>query len=225
MSPQRQRYLDDTYLFEIATTVLEARSAENGTALVLADNIFHPAGGGQPDDQGNVNGHRVTAVARDEDGSVGVIIEATDAFSVGEAVVASIDPDLRKLHAALHTAGHLIDSILRQQEYLVHRASNHRPGQARVEYTISREPHSAAIEELRAELPDAVRELIARSVPVAAGSSPEGTRIVSIGDLHSDPCGGTHVAQTGEISGFELRSLKKKSGLLKAGYVAEHSNP
>lgn len=217
MTEQLQRYLHDTYLFELTSTVLSVGRTVDQTVVVLADNLFHPQGGGQPDDRGTVEGVDVLQIRRTPDGTVALVLPPDlDVVEGGTARVA-IDREARLSHAALHSAGHLVDGVLRQRQGLVHRTSNHFPGQARVEYAMSDEATVPDADTLRS----AVQAQIDAALPITSEDSEAGRR-VWIGSEYADLCGGTHVRVTAELAGFDIRSLKKKSGVLKAGYTASH---
>lgn len=43
-------------------------------------------------------------------------------------------------------------------------------------------------------------------------------RIIRIGNFSAVPCGGTHVKNSGELSGFQITKCKVKGNTLKVGY-------
>src|ERR1700738_417584 len=83
----------------------------------LNETIFHPKGGGQPSDEGTIDGIKVIYVHKE-------ILDKTrlDQFEIihcfdenqelnfrdGQEVELIVDAATRKLHARLHTAGHLV---------------------------------------------------------------------------------------------------------------------
>ena len=60
-------YLKDTYIYQLQTKIAEV----NESKVVFEDTVFHPQGGGQPNDKGFmvVNGHKyeITAAAADKE--------------------------------------------------------------------------------------------------------------------------------------------------------------
>ncbi len=120
-------------------------------------------------------------------------------FAVGR-VRARIDLEVRTAHAALHTAGHLIEAVGRAKGWEMV-ASNHFPGQARIEFQVpeadARLADPEGREAVTAELRAAVATAVADDLPVTARYLPDGRRVVSLGALHSAPCGGTHVRGSG----------------------------
>lgn len=218
---QRQVYLDDTYLTEIVTAVVRTDAGESGPALLLADNIFHPQGGGQPSDKGTVNG--IPAVPRRHDGAVLLDLHGEAEFpvpAVGDSVTVEIDRELRRLHAALHTAGHLIDALVRRHG-LLHSGNIHFPGQARIEYHL--DGRAVDRESLAAELKVGIEDAITARLPVTS-TSDMGQRSITIEGLGSDLCGGTHVPHLGALEHVVIRSIKAKSGRLRVGYDARHAD-
>lgn len=210
---QRQCHFDDTYLFGLTTPVLSTGEHQDGRPwMALRDNIFHPQGGGQPSDVGWID-DRPAAVARS--GAEVVLSLAGELPPVGSSVHARLDPQVRLAHAALHTAGHLLDALLRGQGHSFAR-SNHFPDQARVEASAAGPVDKDA---LRDELEQRLAEARHADLAVTAAWD-AGTRIVSIAGLHDDPCSGTHLRSLGEFGSITLRSVKTKSGTIKVGYDA-----
>jgi Ser-tRNA(Ala) deacylase AlaX len=223
---QRHLYFTDTYLTEQATTVARVgRGEDGGPWIALADNIFHPQGGGQPSDLGTVDGHAGRGRKGEDEGWVVVDLLAPDGsdtaeqpFTVGDAVTARIDAVARRLHAALHTAGHLIDAYVRRLG-LPHAGNSHFPGQARVDYLV--EDRAIDRAELTEQLGKHLAESLGAALPVTAGYR-DGVRHVTIEGLNSEPCGGTHVRDLSLLTDVSIRSIKVKSGRLRVGYDAAH---
>ncbi|MEU5524223.1 alanyl-tRNA synthetase [Streptomyces sp. NPDC047860] len=106
---QSQIYLIVTYVCEADTEVVGVDASDRHARIALAANIFHPQGGGQPHDHGSVAGIDVTPVKDAETDMVWLTLpdEAevrSSRFTAGAQVSSRIDPKLRRLHAALHTA-------------------------------------------------------------------------------------------------------------------------
>ena len=106
-------YLRDTYRFEAKTRVVATGRADGRAWVMTAENLFHPQGGGQPADLGWVDD--LTVTPRRHEGTASVIAVATaeselESISEGQTVEVRVDRDARLLHAALHTAGHLVEA-------------------------------------------------------------------------------------------------------------------
>ena len=64
-------YHDDAYQQEFQAQVLERVTVSNGLGLILDQTCFYPTSGGQPHDQGTLNGIPVSDVfEREDDGAV-----------------------------------------------------------------------------------------------------------------------------------------------------------
>lgn len=218
---QQQLYLTDTYLVEHKTTVARSGRSEEGVAwLALAQNIFHPQGGGQPNDAGTVDGVAATP-RRDAADREWILVDLADAEQApaeGSPVTARVDLETRRLHAALHTAGHLVDAFVRPLGFQ-HAGNSHFPGQARVDYQLDGAQPDR--DELTAQINAQLAEAVAAALKVTSAVT-DGVRRVSIEGLNTEPCGGTHVPDLGALQGVVLRSIKIKGGVMKVGYTAEH---
>ncbi|MDV7216165.1 alanyl-tRNA editing protein [Streptomyces prunicolor] len=225
---QISAYLDDTYLEQVDTRVI-AVGEKDGTPWAAVEHcLFHPQGGGQPADRGWLQDVEVVPVRERESGLVVATAAAGGGLpelAVGEWVRARIDLEARLLHAALHTAGHLVEAVGRTQGWEMV-GSIHFPGQARIEFQAP--PSDARLadpegrEEVTAVLRAAVAAAVADDLPVSARYLPDGRREVHLDALHSAPCGGTHVRSLGDLTDVALSTLKVKKGRIRVSYTATH---
>ena len=248
---QEQAYYGDTYLTEVTATVIASGIAEGtsagdassgdaaagGTAdggvgrtadgaaawVAVTPNIFHPKGGGQPSDEGTVDGAAVTP-ARDDAGLV--VLTGAPALEVGAAVVCSVDAAKRRLHAALHTAGHVLGALGEARGWQ-HSGHSHFPGQARLDFDPEGNEAELATPELReavrAELQAAMDATLVRGGAVSASVDDGGHRTVTIEGVNAEPCGGTHVRSLADLTGVRILEVKIKRGAIKVRYEAEHA--
>ncbi|MET8446837.1 metal-dependent hydrolase [Streptomyces sp. NPDC005209] len=225
---QVNAYYEDTYEEQADTQVIAVGERDGAPWVALEHCLFHPQGGGQPADRGWVDDHEIVPVRDQETGLIVARAAGDDplpAFAQGQQVKARIDLTTRAAHAALHTAGHLVEAAGRAQGWVL-AANNHFPGQARIEFTAptpdarldTPEGREAATEALRG----AIAEAIERDLPVIAEYDAEGLRIIRLGDLHAAPCGGTHVRGLGDLSEVVLPTLKVKRGRIRVSYSAAH---
>ncbi|WP_326726694.1 metal-dependent hydrolase [Streptomyces phaeochromogenes] len=225
---QVSAYLNDTYLEQVDTRVI-AVGEKDGTPWAAVEHcLFHPQGGGQPADRGWLEGAEIIPVRDRESGLVVATVPeggGLPPLAEGQKVRARIDLRVRTAHAALHTAGHLVEAVGRMQGWEMV-ASNHFPGQARIEFqaprTDTRLADPEGREEVTAVLRAAVAAAVADDLPVFARCLADGRRVVHLDELHSAPCGGTHVRSFGDLAELALPTLKVKKGRIRVSYSATH---
>jgi Ser-tRNA(Ala) deacylase AlaX len=204
--------------------------------LVLDRTPFYPQGGGQPSDVGTLEGDGFTFAVQKAvliDGVVhhhGVAVDGTP--GVG-AVHARIDPQRRAAHAELHSGGHLIMTAMHELTGMRAVKGFHFPDGPYVEFdgVIPEEEKERLLVALQARIAEmvaadeavlvestTVAELEAAGVHMpAALPADKPTRVVTMFGYRS-PCGGTHVASTGELVGLSVRRIKAKSGRTRVAY-------
>ncbi|HYH18088.1 MAG TPA: alanyl-tRNA editing protein [Azospirillum sp.] len=218
-------FRDDPYARSCAATVTSAD--ERGVRLDRT--VFYPNGGGQPGDTGVLRfagGELPIVDTVKGDGLDDVIhVPAPGAAlpAPGMAVEAVIDWDRRHRHMRMHTTLHLVCAVL--------------PGAAitgaQVGADKSRVDFNVPAESLdKAELTAKLNALVAADAPVnprwitddELDANPElvrtltvkpprghgRVRLVNIDGVDLQPCGGTHVARTGEIGSVEVVKIENK---------------
>jgi len=220
-----QLFRDDAYLKE-ADAVVASRDPRG---VILDRTIFYPQGGGQPGDRGELlleDGSRLivvdTVYGADRTGIVHVLAEGTSQPSPGARLIARIDWDLRFKRMRAHTALHLMTAVL---PFPVTGGAVGE-GEGRLDF----DSGEAVLD--KAEIGEKLNALIGRNAPVryrwisdeelAANPGlvktmtvkpPTGTgrvRLVEIEGIDLQPCGGTHVAHTGEIGEASVTQIEKK---------------
>ena len=121
------RYYDSDEL-TMNAQVLDCSPADDGKFRVtLAETLFHPQGGGQLSDQGTIAGVKVERVIHEGD----KVIHITEKeVAIGDALI-EVSPEIRMLHARLHSAGHLISGVVEQMGWYASKG-HHWPGEGRV---------------------------------------------------------------------------------------------
>jgi Ser-tRNA(Ala) deacylase AlaX len=218
----------DPYQREASARV--AGLTEEG-GIVLDRTLFYPTGGGQPGDSGTLLSEHgeiaiATAVKGQGDAVVLVPSEPVSLPPVGAEVTQRLDWDRRFAHMQMHTALHLLSVAIP----LPVTGGQIGAGKGRLDFLMPEPPEDR--DAVEAEL----NALIARDLPVSEDwideadldanpglvktmsvQPPRGAgriRLVRIGEGDSQvdlqPCGGTHVARTGEIGPARLGKIENK---------------
>ncbi|WP_186101700.1 alanyl-tRNA editing protein [Burkholderia gladioli] len=207
-----RRYFDSDAL-TLSTEVLACEPDEEAGRfrVTLAETLFHPQGGGQPSDTGRIGEARVLRVAADGEAVVHLVDRAV---APGEVEI-EVDAGPRALHARLHSAGHLIAYVGATVGWRAVKG-HHWPGEARVVFERdSADAELAAIE--TQALANGVNAMIAAGLPRVLAER-EGRRVIAYGEHDFSPCGGTHVAGTGEIGAVLITKVKEKKGQVSVQY-------
>lgn len=227
-----QLYRADAYLRETAAKVLAVN--ERG-GIVLDRTPFYASAGGQPGDKGMIrfpSGECPIATAvydTDKATIVHVAAEGAARPAVGDNVTAVLDWDIRLKHMRMHTALHLLCSLVKFP------VTGGQIGaeEGRLDFDIE---DASAID--KDKLTTELNALVAAGHPVGerwitdaeleanpglirtmAVKPPMGSgkvRLVLIGEngaIDLQPCGGTHVRNTSEIGRLAVTKIEKKGKL------------
>lgn len=217
-------FRDDPYLTD-CTGVVTGHTAEGG--IIVDRTVFYPTGGGQPGDAGRITwtggAMAIATAVKVEGGSVALVpAEARAMPPVGAEVRMALDWTRRHRHMRIHTALHLLSVVIP----LPVTGGQIGLDRGRLDFDMPDPPGDMAAVEA------AVNRLIDRDLPVTdewitdddllanpglvktmSVRPPMGqgrVRLVRIGQIDLQPCGGTHVARTGEIGRIEIGKIEKK---------------
>ncbi len=206
--------------------LVESASEGDAVSVVLDRTPFYAESGGQAADAGRlISEHavfRVNEVRRTKDGKVLHIGEVESGeITKGEAVKAQVDAARRQAVMRAHSATHLLHSALRQilGEHVEQAGSLVEPDRLRFDFT-----HYAAVtpEQLTA-IEESVNRMALSVTPVetaemsmddakAMGAMAlfgekygDMVRVVTMGGLSVELCGGTHLSNTAGVGAFLLR--------------------
>jgi misacylated tRNA(Ala) deacylase len=208
--------------------------------IILDASLFYPTGGGQPGDSGRLRWDNMslpiaTAIKGRGDEVILVPAEPSPMPAPGTHLVQELDWERRHRHMRVHTALHLLSAVVpfgvtggqisashgrldfdmpdtpNDREELTHVLNSIVAQDARVsEFWISSE-------ELQAR-PDLIR-----TMAVKPPRNADRIRLVAIGEeddqIDLQPCGGTHVARTGEIGALRLGKIEKKGRMNRRIYL------
>ncbi|MBO6783661.1 MAG: alanyl-tRNA editing protein [Alphaproteobacteria bacterium] len=237
-------FRDAPYDESCAATVLAVN--EMG-GIVLDRTVFYPTGGGQPGDSGVLrteDGREIsiatTVKGRAEDGGADVIVhvpaEGQTPPAPGNKVTAEIDWNRRHRMMRVHTCLHLLSAVL---PYPV-TGGQVNDGKGRLDFSIpegglDKEAITAELNRLiatdspvgddwisdddLAANPDLVKTMSVKP-PTGAGR----VRLIRIEGLDLQPCGGTHVARTGEIGAVTVTKIESKGRQNRRVAIALNDN-
>jgi misacylated tRNA(Ala) deacylase len=215
-------FREDSYLRNCDATVVTV----DGNSLTFDRTIFYPLGGGQPGDIGTLSWESGSAAIVDtrygDDGSIVHHLEESAAIpNVGDAVHIELDWDRRYRHMRMHTAMHLLGSVL---QYGV-TGGNISAGKSRLDFdmeeSVDKEAVGAALKALvdanhsvscrwiSEEELDAQPELV-RTMSVQPPRGKGSIRLLEIEDVDLQPCGGTHLKSTAEVGAVRIGKVEKK---------------
>jgi len=217
----KELFREDSYLRACDAVV----TAVDGNILCTDQTVFYPLGGGQPGDTGHLSwdgGNAKIVDTRYADGGIGHVLgEGAAAPAAGTAVRLEIDWERRYRHMRMHTAMHLLGSVLR---YGV-TGGNISETKSRLDFdmedSVDKETVSADLARLVAEDRavscrwiseeelDANPELV-RTMSVQPPRGKGSIRLLEIDGVDLQPCGGTHVKSTAEVGAVRIGKVEKK---------------
>ena len=221
----------DAYLQECKAEII----VSDNEFVVLDKTVFYPTGGGQPGDTGKItwndNSIDVIDTRHGKNGEILHFLENNNPLpSEGVTVKAEINWDRRYRHMRMHTALHLLGSILK---YGV-TGGNISAEKSRLDFDMSEPVDKDAVDEALQKLvkknitikstwisdeeldaqPDLVRTMSVKP-PKGLGK----VRLLEIEGIDLQPCGGTHVKSTGEIGCVKLGKVEKKGKRNRRVYI------
>lgn len=204
-------------------------AVEAGGGIRLDRTVFYPEGGGQPGDTGvlrTADGRALRIVDSRKHGGSGEPLhlpeEGAPALAVGDAVACEINWERRHRFMRIHTCMHLLCSLIHGDVT----GGALGDGKARLDFNLpevklDKDHLTAALNRLIEEdHPLAARwiteaELAAnpglvRTMSVKPPMGQGRIRLMDIAGVDLQPCGGTHVARTGEIGPVRIRKIENK---------------
>ncbi|MHA2502273.1 MAG: alanine--tRNA ligase-related protein [Candidatus Kariarchaeaceae archaeon] len=221
--------MPDTYQFQSEIKEVEKEG------LVLKYNLFYPEGGGQPADQGYLtfDGNQVQVVDVQEVNDTVWLRTPTHSLEEGMVIEGFIDQNRRESLTRNHSAQHLLSAVFWEEfEYETSRALMD------IELTEIEFDKNLDFEILTKGLLKA-NEYISENLDISSqvidssnmkelhyrGDLPKGHqfyRIVKIGSIDLNACGGTHLRRTADIGSIALEKIDGKRVKFSTGDVARN---
>lgn len=209
-------YYQDAYLKEFTASVMECRQGKKGYEILLDRTAFYPEGGGQPADQGTLNGTAVTDV-HEKNGEI--LHYTSQPLKEGTEVKGVIDWarrfDLMQQHSGEHMVSGLIHAAFGYDNVGFHMGSDVITVDFNGEFTeaqmgeIEARANQLVWENRPVEITYPTQEELAvlpyRSKKELTGQ----VRIVRFPEADLCACCGTHVASAGEVGVIKLLSVEK----------------
>ncbi|MBK1668312.1 Ala-tRNA(Pro) hydrolase [Rhodovibrio sodomensis] len=218
-------FRDDAYARSCAAEVVSA-DAEAG--IRLSRSVFYPMGGGQPGDTGRLRwsgGETAIADTRKSEDGRGCLLIPADGAALprpGDTVTAELDWDRRHRLMRMHTALHLLCSLVdgpvtggqigaekSRLDFALAGESVDKDALERELNALIQGGHEVTADWISsadlAASPQLVRTMSVKP-PMDGGQ----VRTIRIGDVDYQPCGGTHVANTREIGAVRVGKVESK---------------
>ena len=242
------------YMFREGRIVTEARDGEE-VAVILDVTPFYAEGGGQVGDVGVLTGPlgkvEITTTRKLPDGTVYHVGHVTEGFlKQGDLVKIELDKARRAASARNHTATHLLQAALRNTlgTHVNQAGSYVGPDRLRFDFSHFSAMTPAEIAEVELAVNQAIltdtnigtletsQDMAKQMGAMALFGEKYGekVRVVVVGDISKELCGGTHVGSTGEIGQFKiiaessvgsgLRRIEAVTGLEALSYVNQQEN-
>jgi len=221
-------FMSDPYRKSAPGRVI-AHTEEGG--IILDQTIFYARGGGQPGDSGTLDWSDgridIATAVKGEDGAVILVpAEPGGLPPIGASVDQRLDWDRRFGHMRIHTALHLLSVVIPlpvtggavaaekgRLDFDMPEAPEDRDvleGQLNALVTRDLEVSEMWITDAELDANPGLVKTLSVQPPRGAGR----VRLVQIGEgdgtVDLQPCGGTHVARTGEIGKLKIAKIEKK---------------
>ena len=208
--------------------------------VVLDRTAFYARGGGQEPDHGKIGDCEIVDITKH--GNVVVHKVKGDMPKDGETVSCVVDAKRRDGITKNHTSTHIINTSARSVlgSWVWQHSAFKEEDHARLDIT----HHSALTDDDVEKIEQAANSIVEKSIPVKIENFDRGAaeqkygfriyqggvvpvksvRIVSIGDLDIEACGGTHVANTSDVEEIKITRTKRiQDGVVRIEFVSGES--
>ena len=214
-------FIEDSYLKDFDATILNIDSNK----IILDRTAFYAKSGGQPGDIGKItlNGKEMNIIDTVYDNKQNIIhvCENSNDLKIDEKIKGKIDWNIRYKHMRMHTALHLLCSLIPydvtggQISYEKSRLdfnADDKIEKEEIENKINQlveDDHEISYQWIKLEELDNQPDLV-RTMSVKPPRTNNEIRLVKIGNVDLQPCGGTHVRRTKEIGSIRIGKIENK---------------
>ena len=222
---------------ESKSKIVKWGNEDSQVFVVLDKTAFYARGGGQEPDHGKISGQEIVDITKH--GNIVVHEIKGEIPKEGDVVSCVVDAKRRDGITKNHTSTHIINTSARSVlgSWVWQHSAFKEEDHARLDIT----HHSALTDEDVTKIEDAANSIIEKAIPVKIENFDRGTaeqkygfriyqggvvpvksvRIVSIGDLDIEACGGTHVANTSDVEQIKITRTKRiQDGVVRIEFVS-----
>ena len=214
-------FIEDSYLKDFDATILNIDSNK----IILDRTAFYAKSGGQPGDIGKItlNGKEINIIDTVYDNKQNIlhVCENSNDLKIDEKIKGKINWEIRYKHMRMHTALHLLCSLIPydvtggQISYEKSRLdfnADDKIEKEEIENKINqlvKDDHEISYQWITLEELDNLPDLV-RTMSVKPPRTNNKIRLVKIGSIDLQPCGGTHVRRTKEIGNIRIGKIENK---------------
>ena len=216
-------YENDAYIKEFVTKIAEIKEIEK--LIELKETAFYAKGGGQPGDIGVLinNNHEINVINTIKiENKIYHEVESIENISLEEKIEGKINWKIRYKHMRMHSALHLMCSIIPmgvtggqigfEKSRLDFNDPDKKINKEEVEEKLNElvsEDHKITYELIDSKILEEKPEIV-RTMSVKPPQINGKIRLVKIGNIDLQPCGGTHVKSTLEIGKITIGKVENK---------------
>ena len=214
---------ENAYLKEFKAKIININIEEK--TIELDNTAFYARSGGQPGDTGEIIAENQNIEVKDtikKDNKIINIINKTENLDKGIEIIGKIDWEKRYKHMKMHSALHLMCSVIPlgvtggQIGYEKSRLDFNDPekeiNKEEIEEKINslvKDDYEITSEIINSKILDEQPELV-RTMSVKPPQIDGKIRLIKIGNVDLQPCGGTHVKSTAEIGSIKIGKIENK---------------
>ena len=214
-------FIEDSYLKDFDATILNIDSNK----IILDRTAFYAKSGGQPGDIGKItlNGKEINIIDTVYDNKQNIlhVCENSNDLKIDEKIKGKINWEIRYKHMRMHTALHLLCSLIPydvtggQISYEKSRLdfnADDKIEKEEIENKINqlvKNDHEISYQWITLDELDNQPDLV-RTMSVKPPRTNNKIRLVKIGSIDLQPCGGTHVKRTNEIGNIRIGKIENK---------------
>lgn len=214
----KKLYYTSSKISQWEAKVLEVYQEDDFYNILLDETAFYPQGGGQPNDTGTIDGIPVLDITKTENG---LVLHKLSKSPATDLVHCQLDWERRFDHMQQHSGQHLLSAVCRELFNLDTISFHLGTDVISIDINSTAWSHeqTRAIERLanqyiydnrKLHTYFVTKEQLQKLPVVKMPTVTKNIRIVEMEGIEYNPCGGTHVEQTGEIGMIKILKTEKQ---------------